>query len=483
MQLRFPPLLGQAISAWPRAAAALRKKWDHLREISDVPPPAPDAFMDRIRLIERDMGLVVKVVVFGFLFVALFYLDWLGSDLQPRIDAINQLKIFFLGYVAANVGAGFILWGMNEFSPRIIERVVYIMAILDAALLTLLTYVTGGFDSLVYWMYLGLVVRNAAGIPHPDVQVAVNLLTSAAFLLGGFLGDSLDQVEYELTGSIGRGAVIGSTVEANPEPVLLRLLLLVLLTIFCVGIQLLFDRQRRAELEAQGFLAKEHQLQAAGRLAAEIAHQLKNPLAIINNAAWSIQQAAGDGRSVAAEVDIIREEVQKSDRILTDLMGFARLAEGRVERMEFVEEIENAIAMVFPEAARFDIKIHRNYALGLPTLAAQRAHFSEVFVNLLTNARDAMDGRGELFITVVPGPNLSVQVTLRDTGPGIPPAHLEKIFEPYFTTKMKGTGLGLAIVRHNTELYGGNVTVESTLGKGTAFTLTLPARTLLRLQK
>lgn len=482
MQFRLPPLLGQVISAWPRAVALIRNQWQQLREVARIPPPAPDAFMERIRLIERDMGLVVKAVVLGFLFIALFYLNWLGSDLQPRIDAINHLKIFFLGYVAVSVGAGFILLGMHEFSPRVIERVVYIMAILDASLLMLLTYVTGGFDSLVYWMFLGLVVRNATGIPHADVQVVVNLLTAAAFLLGGFLGESLDQAEYDLTGSIGRGSVSGATVDANPESALLRLLLLVVLTIFCVGIQLLFDRQRHAELEAQQYLAKEQQLQAAGRLAAEIAHQLKNPLAIINNAAWSIQKAAEDGRSVTAEVDIIREEVQKSDRILTDLMGFARLAEGRVERMELIEEIENAIATVLPEAARFDIKIHRNYSLGLPSLAAQRAHFSEVFVNLLTNARDAMDGRGELFIAAAPGPSLSVQVTIRDTGPGIPPAQLAKIFEPYYTTKAKGTGLGLAIVRHNTELYGGNVTVESTPGKGTAFTITLPARTLLRLQ-
>ena len=94
-----------------------------------------------------------------------------------------------------------------------------------------------------------------------------------------------------------------------------------------------------------------------------------------------------------------------------------------------------------------------------------------------------MGGRGEIFLTTRTGPDFSVVITIRDTGPGIPPEKLEQIYEPYFTTKERGTGLGLAIVKHNTEIYGGNVLVESELGKGTTFTVRLPARALMRLRK
>ena len=104
-------------------------------------------------------------------------------------------------------------------------------------------------------------------------------------------------------------------------------------------------------------------------------------------------------------------------------------------------------------------------------------------MNLLTNAREAMGGEGEIFVGARAEPDFSVLVTLRDTGPGIPAELIPKLFEPYFTTKEKGTGLGLAIVKHNTELYGGTVSVESEVGRGTTFAIKLPARALMRLRK
>jgi signal transduction histidine kinase len=112
----------------------------------------------------------------------------------------------------------------------------------------------------------------------------------------------------------------------------------------------------------------------------------------------------------------------------------------------------------------------------------QRGHISEVFVNILQNAREAMQGKGAIMVGTRYGENYSVVVTISDNGPGIPPEKVSQIFEPYFTTKEKGTGLGLAIVKHNTEIYGGTVDIESELGNGTRFTINLPARTLMRIR-
>jgi two-component system CheB/CheR fusion protein len=265
--------------------------------------------------------------------------------------------------------------------------------------------------------------------------------------------------------------------------VVLRVLVLLLLTICCYGIQMLVDRQRMKEEEARDFAAKQQQLEAAGRIAAEIAHQLKNPLGIINNAAYTLHKSVREGKTITQQIAIIREEVEKSDRIITELMGYAKLAEGKVERVTIVDELDRAIAQALPEAAKFNIRVHRDYGLALPALLGQRGHFAEVFVNLLTNAREAMNGEGEIFVSAHAEPDFSVLVTLRDTGPGIPPDLIPKLFEPYFTTKEKGTGLGLAIVKHNTELYGGTVSVESEVGRGTTFNIKLPARALMRLRK
>jgi len=111
----------------------------------------------------------------------------------------------------------------------------------------------------------------------------------------------------------------------------------------------------------------------------------------------------------------------------------------------------------------------------------QRNHLSEILVNLLQNAREAMRGSGTVTIQAHPRPDRSVEITVADTGVGIPADKLERVFEAYYTTKEKGSGLGLAIVKHNAELYGGRVRAESETGKGTRFVLEFPAKTLIKL--
>ncbi|MHB8523724.1 MAG: sensor histidine kinase, partial [Limisphaerales bacterium] len=183
------------------------------------------------------------------------------------------------------------------------------------------------------------------------------------------------------------------------------------------------------------------------------------------------------------QIQIIREEVERSDWIITDLMGYARLTEGKVERLDVTEELDRAIEQVFPAAVQYQVQVHRDYAPALPPLMMQRNHFSEVLVNLLQNAREAMNGRGNIAVSARYGENYSVVITIEDDGPGIPPDLQEKIFESYFTTKEKGTGLGLAIVKHNVEIYSGTVRVESELGKGTRFVIQLPGRSFIKLRK
>jgi signal transduction histidine kinase len=254
-------------------------------------------------------------------------------------------------------------------------------------------------------------------------------------------------------------------------------------TALCYGVQVLMEKQRRADEEAREHSLRQEQLQATGRLAAEIAHQLKNPLGIINNAAFTLQRTVKEGKTITQQIKIIREEVDRSDRIITELMGYARLSEGQVEKLDIREELDRAIEQVFPSGAIYDVKIHRDYGAALPALLAQRGHLSEVFVNLLQNAREAMDGKGEIRVSAKYGEDYSIVVTIADNGPGIPAEKLDKIFEPYFTTKEKGTGLGLAIVKHNTELYNGAVEVESSLGEGTLFRVKLPAKTVFTVKK
>jgi signal transduction histidine kinase len=346
-------------------------------------------------------------------------------------------------------------------------------------LLAALIIATGGFDSVLYWLFLGLIVRNAISVPVAMPQIALNLSLCGCYLLAGVLDIAIfnfdsgaDEVPL-LPPAGGPGG------PPQAELFLLRLILLLLMTACCYGVQVLHDRNRRIADEARESSARQEQLQTAGRMAAQIAHQLKNPLAIINNAAFNLQQT-GPSATVAAagQLQIIREEVARADHIITRIMGYGQLAEGRVERVELVEELEQAVQEVFPPGLAGEVEIRRRFAAGLPPLFVQRRHLNELMVNLLQNAREAVPAGGVVEIEAHTTPRDSVAISVADSGPGIPAERREIIFEPYYTTKEKGTGLGLAIVKHTAQLYGATVRVDSGLGNGARFTVEFPLHTL-----
>jgi signal transduction histidine kinase len=393
--------------------------------------------------------------------------------------------------------------------------VAFTLGLLDGLFMAGLTVVTGGFDSMVFWVFPGLIVLNAICIPLAMPQIVLNLIVSLFYLSAGLLTPHVAQDETAIISIPGRSATslhatnrvatrthlafshnfepprprrivwsdaIGgetSTDEPPTEAFLLRIFVLWLLTLCCYGAQVLWERQRVALEEAGEFAARENQLHSAGRLAAEFAHQIKNPLAIINNAAYSLQRSLPDaGGPAAQQIEIIREEVTRADLVITQIVGYAQLSEGRVEKLNPAAEINRAVEQVFPAAVPTGITVQKKITGYIPALLMQPGHLSEILINLLQNAREALDDSGKVVITARGQADNSLVVSVYNDGPAIAPDQRERIFEAYFTTKKKGTGLGLAIVKHNVELYGGTVRVDSTLGKGATFTVTLPAKAL-----
>jgi signal transduction histidine kinase len=265
--------------------------------------------------------------------------------------------------------------------------------------------------------------------------------------------------------------------EIDAQPELSKVFMLWLLTACCYGAQVL----RRIFEESREFAVREGQLLYAGRLSAEFAHQIKNPLAIINNAVFSLERAVKAGRmDILPQLEIIREEVERSDKIITQIMGYAQLSEGHVEKLDLVDEVNRAVDETFPAAVGTGVRIERRYAPHLPPLLMQQQHLSQILVNILQNAREALNGKGKVIVSVSVGKGGSVEIIVADNGPGIPPEKIARVFEQYYSTKEKGTGLGLAIVKHNVELYAGGVRAESELGKGARFILTFPAKTVMK---
>jgi len=498
---------------------------DRVVEMLKIPAPDTPQLLYRIRRMERDIILPIKAAGIAMLLSSFYHSPWIGMALGELDIAVESTQYFLWLYIGANAVVAGLLLAMDRLPPALLEWSVFTISLVDGIFLSALMLVTGGADSMLYWLFLGLIVRSAASVPRATSQLMLNLTLSACYLLAGtiyinvaeslngaFVASSTpataagritatDRIyDDSPTATITNRALTRARAaaarggQAEPPPLLdlpehpiehllLRLMLLLLLTLCAYAVQVLLERQRQALEQAREFGMREGQLRSAGRLAAEFAHQIKNPLAIITNAAFSLQRALKEGKPVATEqLQIIQEEVQRSDRIITEIMGYAQLSEGRVEKLSVTEELDRAIAQVFPSAAQYPIQIHRDYAGHFPPLLMQRRHVSETLVNLLQNAREALDGHGgNVFVQAQCCPDYSIEVSIRDDGPGIPPEKQQKIFEAYYTSKEKGTGLGLATVKHNVELYGGSVRVESELGKGARFILLFPGRTLLKL--
>ncbi len=496
-----------------------------LPKLLTTPRPEPTRQAERIAAAQLHIVLPAKA---GIVVVALYYLFFSNGFYQEetaRSVLVDTLRNYFLIYLGCNA-VGWVLLSFWRRLPGAIQWVAFTLGLLDGLFVAGLTLLTGGFGSIAFWIFPGLIVLNAFSIPLAMPQLVLNILLSFVYLGAGILnaqiGDEIillympksnpvrrveTTAEMSGTNSVainGTNAVVstqhssqglknrrrplwdpstGLSDENSQEPVLLQLFVLWLMTICCYGVQVLTERQRRALEEEREFAVLEGELRSAGRLAAEFAHQIKNPLAIINNTAYSMQRALKDGRNdIARQIAIVQEEVARSDRIVTEILGYAQLNEGRIEKLNVTDELERAITQVFPAGAGYRVQIERRYGSAIPPLLMQRRHLGDIFVNLLQNAREALSEKGKVWVSAELNRDSSVEIVIGDNGPGIPTEKRERVFEPYYTTREKGTGLGLAIVKHNVELYSGSIRVESELGKGARFILRFPARTVTFLQ-
>jgi signal transduction histidine kinase len=478
-------------------------KAQQLYQLLKPPPTHAARQFERIKAVERDILLPVRAGFVIMLAYGLFFSPWIHSVVLMRDVILEFIQKFFVAYAASNLLVAYALLAVRRFSLSALRWVLFISGLLDGLLLALLVLLTNGFESLLYWFFPVLIVRNAVSLPLAGQQISLNFLISLLYLLAGLLHMSLteselasaarEQIRLDHLGMVATNMLppsLDPSVRASlglgaadypAEPFIMRVTVLFLLALICYGLQILFEKERIAAEEAREVAARQGQLDAAGRLSGEIAHQLKNPLGIINNAAFNLQRLlAADKPVVRAQVDMIREEVGRADGIITELMGYAKLADGRVEKLDVAGELDRALAVVFPPAAHYPVAILREYQAGLPPLMMQRGHLADIFVNILQNAREAMGGQGRLRVSATAEGEAEIEVTIADSGPGIPPERLEQVFQAYYTTKEKGSGLGLAIVRRSLDIYGGKARVESELGKGARFILNLPARTFAK---
>jgi PAS domain S-box-containing protein len=224
-------------------------------------------------------------------------------------------------------------------------------------------------------------------------------------------------------------------------------------------------------------LTRSDKMITIGQLSTGIAHELRNPLSAIDSARFYLAEVIKNrDPSINEELERIERCVQRSRVIINDLLNFSRDSTEERERSNLNDILESALALVEDELLTRDIEVIKKFG-EVPHTYLNAGAMKQAFLNIIVNAVQAIDSVGRLEIaTKSKQGTRSIRVIIKDTGPGIEEKDLQKIFNPFFTKKKdtKGTGLGLAITRSIIERDGGYVSVRSTIGKGTTFSIELP---------
>jgi signal transduction histidine kinase len=234
--------------------------------------------------------------------------------------------------------------------------------------------------------------------------------------------------------------------------------------------------EEKTQLERE--LAERERLALVGQTAASISHNLKNPLGSIKTILQVQLENPEMPESMRGETKMVLDEISRLSAKLNQLLQFSRPAVRESSGHSTTDAraaVEEAVAVLRPQAEKRDVNLSSNLPAGTLKVAALPEALHDIASNLLVNALEAVPTGGSVAVSAVSS-NHSIQLVFEDDGPGIPESLREKILQPFFTTKSQGTGLGLAIVARRVSECGGKLEWESPVkdGKGTRFNVTLP---------
>jgi two-component system NtrC family sensor kinase len=258
--------------------------------------------------------------------------------------------------------------------------------------------------------------------------------------------------------------------------------ILIVIPITCTFIVNMLYLTDRAKAETMALAEQNNQLASIGQLAAGVAHEINNPLALINETAgyvkdqFTIKKQYHKDDELLENIDSILEAVERCGTITRQLLGFARKFDVKIQKVNLNEIISDVLVFHTKEAEYRNVNVYVDIAEDIPEIETDRGKLQQVLLNLVNNAFQALDNGCNLDINASLESRDRVSITISDNGCGMPEENLSKIFEPFFTTKERGqgTGLGLAITYGLVKKLHGSISAKSKEKKGTAFTITLP---------
>ncbi|MCX7948677.1 MAG: ATP-binding protein [Treponemataceae bacterium] len=246
------------------------------------------------------------------------------------------------------------------------------------------------------------------------------------------------------------------------------------------SIIILKDVTQKKEQERKAML--QERLSTIGQTVSSVAHELNNPLATIGISVEGLLKRVKEGRFDPALFEnylkIMRDEIVRSQKITSSLLSFVRQKDRPKEELDLHDVLEKTIEMLRFQGKLNGIEVLKDYSREVGRIRVHEGDLRQVLLSILNNAIEAMGERGRITLETAHRED-KIAIKISDTGPGIPPEHLEKVFAPFFTTKSDqgGTGLGLFIAKKIIEENGGGIEVTSEMGTGSTFTITLPAST------
>ncbi len=446
-------------------------------------------YLQRTIAIER-VVLFVKLAVIGFAAaVVVLGVGPLRPPMPPGPDgseilepepsqaiflrSVRHFELQLLLYTVGNAIFWFCLFVLGRRISRylFIKTTAFLLVIIDILFVSLLIWLLPEeLQTSLFWLYCFVLIH--AVLLFPDaLTLGVLTALSAAFYAGAVAWGIAEEAE-DLTPE-----ELKTEQEAERRTVMLNIVILVMAGAGCWGGNMVIRMRLRALGEDQERVIRTEKLNLAALIATSVAHELKNPLAIMTNAAFILKRDETLGPKLRKQVDIIASEIQRSDKIIMDLLGYAKLADGKIDRVNVNAVLDEALEDLRNEIGSRRIVIAKAYARHLPRLLIDRTQFRTMMSNLLLNACEAIDSLGKITVGTDYSDDGFIEVSIADTGKGISEENLPKVFDSFFTTKSTGSGLGLSIVNSIAQAYGGSVSVESRLDKGSCVTARLPTRT------
>jgi signal transduction histidine kinase len=437
-------------------------------------------YLRRLRALEKHLVLPARVAVL----VACLIILW--PIMAGAVIVEKELALFkwsAVAYATLCVAYWVYLFKLADkpWSHTLLKTAVFASALTDTIFLGLLfnaaktetlqqLWLLFGPEASLFWAFCALIVRSTLLFTEAGLQTVLSFASIVGYVAPQvFAFPSLGLRDFSDVGA---------------RELLFRVIVLVLVTICSSAIYSLRQRRQRELDEARERTIRSHRLDMAGMLAAQVAHELKNPLSIMTNAAFLLKKSKqGLDPKACEQVDIIQEEVNRADQIVRELLGYGKLAQALIEAVAVNDSLEDSLVALKNEIESRKIEVNRHYSFDMPYLFIDATQIRQVFTNLLLNACEAIQDGGSVTVTTNYTTHGFIEVFVADTGKGIEPQLLHDIFKPFFTTKEKGTGMGLSIVQSVVRAYGGDIGVESELGKGTTFRVRFPTRMATQLRE